>query len=97
MADAGTAAPTSASVCRRYRNEPWTGLESNTHNCLPLMQWNAKGISEKITELLTFLHCNNVNIAAIQDTKLTNKTKPLKSPGWAAVRLDRHRTKAAAC
>ena len=47
----------------------------------------------KITELLTFLHSNNVNIAAIQETKLTNKTKPLKTPGWAAVRLDRHKNK----
>ena len=26
-------------------------------------------------------------------TKLTNKTKPLKTPGWAAVRLDRHKNK----
>ena len=29
--DAGTAAMTSASVCRRYQNEPWTGLDNNTH------------------------------------------------------------------
>ena len=58
-------------------------------NCLRLMQWNANGISGRITELLTFLHSNNVNIAAIQETKLTNKTKPLKTPGLAAVRLER--------
>ena len=62
-------------------------------NCLRLMQWNANGISGKITELLTFLHSNNVNISAIQETKLTNKTKPHKTPGWAAVRLDRHKNK----
>ena len=62
-------------------------------NCLRLMQWNANGISGKITELLTFLHSNNVNISAIQETRLTNKTKPLKTPGWAAVRLDRHKNK----
>ena len=49
------------------------------------MQWNANGISRKITELMTFLHSNNFNIAVIQETKLTNKTKPLKTPGWAAV------------
>ena len=47
----------------------------------------------KITELLTFLHIDNVNIDAIQETKLTNKTKPPKTPGWAAVRLDRHKNK----
>ena len=62
-------------------------------NCLRLMQWNANGISGKITELLTFIHSNNINIATIQETKLTNKTKPLITPGWAAVRLDRHKNK----
>ena len=65
----------------------------NKTNCLRLMQWNANGISGKMTELLTFLHINNVNIAAIHETKLTSKTKPLKTPGWAAVRLDRHKSK----
>ena len=62
-------------------------------NCLRLMQWNANGISGKITELVTFLHSNNVNMAAIQSTKLTNKSKPLKTPGQAAVRLNRHKNK----
>ena len=62
-------------------------------NCLRLMQWNANGISEKITDLLTFLYSDNVNIAAIQEVKLTNKTKPRKTPGWAAVRFDRHKNK----
>ena len=62
-------------------------------NCLQLMQWNANGISGKITELLTFLHSNNVNFAAIQETKLTIKTKPLRTPGWSPVRLDRHKNK----
>ena len=57
------------------------------------MQWNANRISGKITELLTFLHSNNVNIAAIQETKLTIKIKPLSTPGWATVRLDRHKNK----
>ena len=64
-------------------------------NCLRLMQWNANRIRGKITELLTFLHINNVNIAAMQETKLTNKTKLLKTPAWAAVRHDRHKNKGA--
>ena len=37
------------------------------------------------------IHSNNVNIAAIKDTKPTNKTKPLKTRGLAAVRFDRRR------
>ena len=61
------------------------------------MQWNADGISVKITELLTFLHSNNVNIAAIQETKLSKMSKPLKTPGWAAVRLDRQKNKGVGC
>ena len=62
-------------------------------NCLRLMQWNANEISGKITELLTFLHSNNVNIVAMQETKLTNKSKQPKTSGWAAVRLDRQKNK----
>ena len=72
---------------------PGPGSTATPTNCLLLMQWNANGISGKINELLTFLHSKNVNIAAIQETKLTNKTNPLKTPGWAAVRLDRHKNK----
>ena len=60
-------------------------------NSLRLMQWNTNGISGKITELLTILHRNNVNIAAIQETKLTNKSMPHKTSGLAFVRLDRHK------
>ena len=60
-------------------------------NCLRLMQWNTNRISGKIIELLTILHGNNVNITAIQESKLTNKTKPLKTSGWAAERLDRQK------
>ena len=53
-----------------------------------LMQCNANGISGNITELLTFLHGN---IAVIQETKLTSKSMPPKTTGWAAERLDRHK------
>ena len=72
---------------------PWSVSTPTPTSCIRLMQWNANGISGKITELLTFIHSNNVNIVAIQETKLTNKTKPLKTPGWAAVRLDHHMNK----
>ena len=72
---------------------PGPVLTPTPTNCLRLMQWNANGISGKITELLTFHHSNNVNIATIQETKLTNKSKPLKTPGRVAVRLDRHKNK----
>ena len=70
---------------------PGPVLTTTPTYCLRLMQWNANGISGKITELLTFLHSNNVNIAAILETKQTYENKLLKTPGWAAVRLDRHK------
>ena len=69
-------------------------VSTPTHtNCLRLTQWNTNGISGKITDQMTFLHSNNVNIAAIQETNLTNKTKPPKTPGWVAVCLDRLKNK----
>ena len=46
-----------------------------------------------LSELFTFLQINNVNIDAIHETFLTNKSMPLKSPGWASVRLDHHKNK----
>ena len=72
---------------------PWAESTPTPTNCIRLVQWNANGISGKITELLTFFHSNNVYFTAIQETKLANKSKPLKTTGWAAVRLDRHRNK----
>ena len=72
---------------------PGTVTTPTPTNCLRLMQWNANGIIGKITALLTFLNSNNVCIAAIQETKLTNKSKQLNMPGWAAMRLDRHKNK----
>ena len=62
-------------------------------NCQRLMQWNANLIRGKITELLRFLHSNNVHIADIHGTKLIKKTELLNTPGWTAVRLDRHKNK----
>ena len=62
-------------------------------NSLRLMQWRANGISGKNTELLTFFHSNNVNIADIQETMLINKIRPMKVPGWAVARHDHHKNK----
>ena len=69
------------------------GPVSKPTNCLRLMQWNANGISGETSELLTFLLSNNVNVAAIQETNVINKTKPLKTPGWSAMRHDRLKIK----
>ena len=75
------------------KSNPGSDSSPMPTNCLRLMQWNASGISGKITELQTFLHNNNVNIAVIVESKLTNQTKPLKTPAWVAVRLHSHKNK----
>ena len=67
-------------------------------NCLRLMQWNVNGISGKFTELLTFLHSNNVDIAAIQETKQTTKSlSRIKRQDGQLCDLTVTITKAAAC
>ena len=62
-------------------------------NCLRQMQWNANGVSGEIIELLNILHSINANIAAIHEAKLTDKTIPVKMPGWAVVRHERSKNK----
>ena len=53
--------------CARYVETNPAPVSTPTHiSCLRLSQWNANGISGKITELLTFLCSNNVNISAIK-------------------------------
>ena len=83
----------SVSGFRNMEMNPVPDSTASPSNNLRLMQWNANGNRGKITKLLTFLHSNNFNIAVIQETKLTNKTKPLKTPGWPAVRRDRRKNK----
>ena len=70
--------------------QPGSVATSTPTNCLRLLQWNANWIIGRITELQIFLHSKNVNIANVQETKLTNKSTPLNTPRWAAERLDRH-------
>ena len=56
---------------------------------LRILQWNADGLNPKIAELREFVDSNKIDIAMIQETKLTaNKTTP-KLYGYSAVRADR--------
>ena len=56
---------------------------------LKILQYNINGISNKIDETLVYMEENNILIAAIQETKLTEKSKPLKTPNYTLVRKDR--------
>ena len=51
-----------------------------------ILQWNANGIGNKQTELSIFLVAHNVKVAAIQESKLTAKSR---SPNIQNHRYDR--------
>ena len=56
---------------------------------LKILQLNCNGIKNKYTELNLWLKENDIKIAAIQETKLTNKSKPPNFPNYTLIRKDR--------
>ena len=58
-----------------------------------ILQYNINGISGKIEELLNYMEANTILIAAIQETKLTSKSKPLNTNDYTLVRKDRGKDK----
>ncbi len=54
-----------------------------------LLQYNINGITGKIEELLHYMEKKDIKIGAIQETKLTAKSKKLKTPNYTFVRKDR--------
>ena len=58
-----------------------------------ILQHNIKGIAGKINELSVNLKQNNVMIAAIQETKLSSKSKIKPIPNYSLIRKDRGKDK----
>lgn len=57
---------------------------------LKFLQYNCNGITSKIDEILKFMHDNGIKVAAIQETKLTEKSQfPSMKSGHTIVRKDR--------
>ena len=54
-----------------------------------ILQWNANGIGSKQTELSIFLEEHNVKVAAIQESKLTAKSRSPNIQNYTLVRQDR--------
>ena len=50
-----------------------------------LLQWNANGIGKKLTELSIFLEAHNIKVAAIQESKLTAKSRSLNIQNYTIV------------
>ncbi|MCP3666840.1 MAG: hypothetical protein GY696_30830, partial [Gammaproteobacteria bacterium] len=56
---------------------------------LNILQHNTNGITSKIHEILHYMEKHDIKIGAIQETKLTGKSKQLKTPNYTFVRKDR--------
>ena len=54
-----------------------------------ILQWNANGIGNKQTKLSIFLEAHNVKVAAIQESKLTAKSRSPNIQNYTLVRHDR--------
>ena len=54
-----------------------------------ILQWNANGIDNKQTELSIFLESHNVKVAAIQESKLTAKSRSPNIQNYTLVSHDR--------
>ena len=60
---------------------------------LKIVQLNVNGLKNKLDELIHWLHKNDVKIAALQETKLHEKSKLPNIPQYNLVREDRQRDK----
>ena len=54
-----------------------------------ILQFNANGIGKKLSELERFLEKHNVKVAAIQESKLTSKSRNTSIKNFTTVRRDR--------
>ena len=54
-----------------------------------ILQWNANGIGNKQTELSIFLEAHDIKVAAIQESKLTAKSRSPNIQNYTLVRQDR--------
>ena len=58
-------------------------------NSFTIMQFNANGIGNKLTELGEFLKRHNVKVAVIQESKLSSNSKTPSIQNFITVRKDR--------
>ena len=69
--------------------QPAPSPPTNFTGNLNILQYNINGISGKLDELLHFMEKDNIKIAAIQETKLTDKSKLPNINNFNMVRKDR--------
>lgn len=66
---------------------------TNTEYELRVLQFNINGLNNKWEVLIAFLKENNIKIAAIQETKLTEKSKLGQAGDFTLIRKDRGHNK----
>ncbi len=62
---------------------------TDNDNSFNILQFNANGIGNKLTELGLFLENHKVKVAAIQESKLTSRSRDPSIQNFATVRKDR--------
>ena len=60
-----------------------------TDNEFKVLQYNINGVNSKTEELLNLMEVDKILVAAIQETKLTSKSKPKSTPNYTFIRKDR--------
>ena len=61
-------------------------------NSFTIMQFNANGIGNKLTELGEFLKQHNIKVAVIQESKLSSNSKIISIQNFTTVRNDRRQS-----
>lgn len=62
---------------------------STKSDVFKILQFNCRGISNKCDEILNYMHTNHIKVAAIQETKLSEKSNLTTKDGYNFVRHDR--------
>ena len=71
-------------------SSPLEPLPSPSRNKLKIYQWNADGICPKLKELRDLLISSDIDILAVQESKLRKADKTPFIEGYATIRKDRH-------
>ncbi|PAA62320.1 hypothetical protein BOX15_Mlig029675g1 [Macrostomum lignano] len=82
-------APAPSAATSRVPLQDKVARDTKFADSLRLLQWNADGIASKLPELAERLSDSDIDIAAVQETKLSNRTQLPKINGYIAVRKDR--------
>lgn len=57
-------------------------------NSLNISSWNANGLRNRISELINYIHCNNIDIMMINETRFNSQIN-FKVKGYKCIRRDR--------